>query len=506
MDNPSSSNPSQASNGSSGGNGNGSASTAAPTPLLLNNKRAMSANRSAEDLRRNGLNMEKMIKKNVLASSRPGSLKRGMAVVEYFKAKQQQQESESNQGEPKRKKPVDATASERTTPVSTPSASAQAGPSQSEFVTPSASRNNSLITSSASTAATTEERFVPRGPPAITRVSQLLMSPSRIHGSPKKPPRQLLADDSRRRSTDNAAAALGVAGADHVEVTTAMMKPGGGSMKSPSPFQSLQSKLVQRSPMKMAPGAHIPLMASPPPSATRQHVRPRTGPSVVDLTSTSPLSPQPRIRADLTRQMASPSSMQSPGRGIASPISVRAAPPPAPVSVPAPTKSARSLFAAPQVVATKSICFSMEGVVTTLDVTPDGEIIVAGFTDGSVRLYEMDSTVPSDRHGYLLGHIDEKLDRSGGSQHLRLKITADGRYVFVGCRTGPRVMMSIHLYNYRNEKGEDTHSYCRCVWNAANSRIVFAGVENDDDDFEHLQKDFHSSARLRVRTDSQLSC
>lgn len=448
---------------SSGSNGNGSASTAAPTPLLLNNKRATNANRIAEELRRNGLNMEKMIKKNVLASSRPGSLKRGMAVVEYFKAKQQQQESESNQGEPKRKKPIDG-ASERTTPVSTSSASA---PSQSEFTTPSASRNNSLIATSGSTASTTEERFVPRGPPAITRVSQLLMSPSRIHGSPKKPPRQLQADDSRRRSTDNAAV-LGIAG-DHVEITATMMKPGGGSMKSPSPFQSLQSKLVQRSPMKMAPGAAIPLMASPPPSATRQHVRLRTGPAVVDLTSTSPLSPQPRIRADLTRQMTSPSSMQSPGHGLASPVSVRAAPPSAPVAVLAPTKSARSLFAAPQVVATKSICFSMEGVVTTLDVTPDGEIIVAGFTDGSVRLYEMDSTVPSDRHGYLLGHIDEKLERSGGSQHLRLKITADGRYVFVGCRTGPRVMMSIHLYNYRNDKGTHTADIPWWVRNTSNS-------------------------------------
>lgn len=435
MDNTQSSNPSQTTSSSSSSN---SSASAVPTPLL-NNKRPMNANRSAEELRRNGLNMEKMIKKNVLASSRPGSLKRGMAVVEYFKNKQQQ-ESEAQQGDSKRKKPLDAAVIERTTPVTTPSTPA-------ESITPSTSRNNSLT---AACASTTEERFVPRGPPAITRVSQLLLSPSRIHGSPKKPPRQLLVDDSRRRSSENAMTGAQQQSLDHVEITTAMMKPGGGSMKSPSPFQSLQSKLVQRSPMKLAPGAAIPLMASPPPNATRQHVRPRTGPAVVDLTSTSPLSPLPRVRADLTRQMASPNSMRSPTRGIASPI---AAPPPAPVSVPAPSKSARSLFSTPQVVATKSICFSIEGVVTTLDVTPDGEIIVAGFTDGSVRLYEMDSTVPSDRHGYLLGHIDEELERSGGNQHLRLKITADGRYVFVGCRTGPRVMMSIHLYNYRNEKG-----------------------------------------------------
>lgn len=58
-----------------------------------------------------------------------------------------------------------------------------------------------------------------------------------------------------------------------------------------------------------------------------------------------------------------------------------------------------------------------------MDVTPDGEIVVVGFTDGSVRLYEMDSSVPSDRHGYLLGHIDEQSSQGTFNVHLRLKIS-----------------------------------------------------------------------------------
>lgn len=99
------------------------------------------------------------------------------------------------------------------------------------------------------------------------------------------------------------------------------------------------------------------------------------------------------------------------------------------------------------------MCFSTEGVASSLDVSPDGEIVVVGFTDGSVRLYEMDSNVPSDRHGYLLGHIDEESTQGTANVNLRVKITPDGCYIFVGCRTGPRVVMSINLDHYRNEKG-----------------------------------------------------
>lgn len=88
------------------------------------------------------------------------------------------------------------------------------------------------------------------------------------------------------------------------------------------------------------------------------------------------------------------------------------------------------------------MCFSTEGVATSLDVSPDGEIVVVGYTDGSVRLYEMDSNVPSDRHGYLLGHLDEESSQRASNANVRVKITADGRYVFVGCRTGPRIVMS----------------------------------------------------------------
>lgn len=134
------------------------------------------------------------------------------------------------------------------------------------------------------------------------------------------------------------------------------------------------------------------------------------------------------------------------------------APPPAPTRTPntpsQPPKPVRKLFSSRVVVAQKSICFSTEGVATSVDVTPDGEIVVVGFTDGSVRLYEMDSSVPSDRHGYLLGHIDEQSSQGTFNVHLRLKISPDGRYVFVGCRhTQPRTIMSINLDHYRSEKG-----------------------------------------------------
>ncbi|KAJ8542623.1 hypothetical protein ON010_g12188 [Phytophthora cinnamomi] len=153
-------------------------------------------------------------------------------------------------------------------------------------------------------------------------------------------------------------------------------------------------------------------------------------------------------------------------------------PPPTPTRTPKtpsqPPKPVRKLFSSRVVVAQKSICFSTEGVATALDVTPDGEIVVVGFTDGSVRLYEMDSSVPSDRHGYLLGHIDEQSSQGSFNVHLRVKISPDGRYVFVGCRhTQPRVIMSINLDHYRSEK------------------------DGDDDDFQQFQKHFHSSSRVR---------
>ncbi|RLN47022.1 hypothetical protein BBJ29_004143 [Phytophthora kernoviae] len=150
-------------------------------------------------------------------------------------------------------------------------------------------------------------------------------------------------------------------------------------------------------------------------------------------------------------------------------------------AVPSESSSARAVAAgilsparrSSNVVAQKSVCFSTEGVASSLDVTPDGEIIIVGFTDGAVRLYEMDSSVPSDRHGYLLGHIDETSSKGYSSFHLRIKISPDGRYVFVGCRQGLRVVMTINLDQYRTEK------------------------EGDDDEFQQFQKHFYSQQRLR---------
>ncbi|KAF1781067.1 WD40/YVTN repeat-like-containing domain [Phytophthora cactorum] len=118
-----------------------------------------------------------------------------------------------------------------------------------------------------------------------------------------------------------------------------------------------------------------------------------------------------------------------------------------------PPKPVRKLFPSSRpVVAQRSICFSTESVATALDVTPDGEIVVVGFTDGSVRLYEMDSSVPSDRHGYLLGHLDEQSSQRSDNVHMRVKISPDGRYIFAGDRQRRRVVMSINLDHYRNEK------------------------------------------------------
>jgi hypothetical protein len=132
-------------------------------------------------------------------------------------------------------------------------------------------------------------------------------------------------------------------------------------------------------------------------------------------------------------------------------------------------------------------------------VTPDGECILVGFANGSVRLYEMDSKVSSDRYGYLLGHLDEATgttpNGSNSTSHhnasdgmstnamtLRLKITSDGRYVFVGTRTGLRAIMSIHLQHYRHGK-EDTNTQ--------------GEDDEEDDDGQDIKKHYHMDAKLR---------
>lgn len=445
--------------GNSGGGGNGK------KPLLLN--------RSAEDLRRNGMNMEKMIKKNVMASSRPGSLKRGLAVVEYFKAKNKQHDggdagsSNSNsgavddaqhaQGAAKRAKlsppPAQASAQSHTAKTvsfavqgettNAPAAAADArigsvsSPSPRRLIDHGAARTNLLLSAKATAAGVQpldDRAFAPRGPPSITRLSQQLTSPLRHRNSPVRSRIQAMTEESMRRISETSSGSGVNKGLTAALEQVDIAPPARGALTSKSPFQSFQSKFTgdarqQRSPAKAV--SLSTLLASPMAAQQSRQLPPRSGPSVVDLT--------------LNSEEKTPTT---PTRGSASAAGIMRSPKP----VPAP-KPVRALFSSRPAIATKSMCFSTEGVATSLDVSPDGEIVVVGFTDGSVRLYEMDSNVPSDRHGYLLGHIDEESSQSAANANLRVKITADGRYVFVGCRTGPRVVMSINLHNYRNEKG-----------------------------------------------------
>lgn len=453
----------------------GSGSSSGKKPLLLN--------RTAEELRRNGLNMEKMIKKNVLASSRPGSLKRGLAVVEYFKNKQGDASAadvannSSSGGDdnlpPKRTKV--STSSQASTPVRTgksvsftmgadaTSSSASAGTTESAAETalvavssPSPRRSSHLAKTSLllSAKATTagvqpldDRAFAVRGPPSITRLSQQLTSPLRHRNSPVRSRIQAMTEETMRRISETASAS---------GTTSAPGKGGGGGLTaaleqvdiapparvttSKSPFQSFQSKFSaqthgQRSPAK-TPSLST-LLASPvnPP---RPQLPSRTGPAVVDLSQ----------NASTDKPPPTPTRLKT-GSSVSTVLSARSL---KPATTPKPV---RALFGSSSrtAVAAKSMCFSTEGVATSLDVSPDGEIVVVGYTDGSVRLYEMDSNVPSDRHGYLLGHLDEESSQRASNANVRVKITADGRYVFVGCRTGPRIVMSINLHNYRNEKG-----------------------------------------------------
>lgn len=449
-----------------------------------NGKKPLLLNRSAEDLRRNGMNMEKMIKKNVMASSRPGSLKRGLAVVEYFKAKNKQHDgggdagSSSNnsavddlqqaQGPVKRAKlsppPTQAPAQSHTAKtvsfavqgetanISQAAADAAgiasvSSPSPRRSIDHGAPRTNLLLSAKATAAGVQpldDRAFAPRGPPSITRLSQQLTSPLRHRNSPVRSRIQAMTEESMRRISETSSGSGVNKGLTAVLEQVDIVPPARGvaASTSKSPFQSFQSKFTGDARQQRSPGKAVSLstlLASPMATHQSRQLPPRSGPSVVDLTHNS---------EEKTPTTPTRGSAHGGAAGIMR----------SPKPVPA-LKPVRSLFSARPAIATKSLCFSTEGVATSLDVSPDGEIVVVGYTDGSVRLYEMDSSVPSDRHGYLLGHIDEESNQGVGNANLTVKITADGRYVFVGCRTGPRVVMSINLHNYRNEKG----TYCEFV-------------------------------------------
>lgn len=262
---------------------------------------------------------------------------------------------------------------------------------------------------------------------------------------------------------------------DQVEVAPAA-KAAKAVRAAKSPFQSFQAKF-SKSPAK-------PARTTSSPGAGGDSMRmkvPRSGPMMVDLAHPDDAhgtSVAADTLSDFTAPSTTHSAAVSSGNGPRA-AQITAGPPTSasdrPSSSPTPPpKPVRKLFPSSRpVVAQRSICFSTESVATALDVTPDGEIVVVGFTDGSVRLYEMDSSVPSDRHGYLLGHLDEQSSQRSDNVHMRVKISPDGRYVFAGDRQRRRVVMSINLDHYRNEK------------------------EGDDEDFQQFQKHFHGNSKLR---------
>ncbi|EQC32139.1 hypothetical protein, variant [Saprolegnia diclina VS20] len=104
----------------------------------------------------------------------------------------------------------------------------------------------------------------------------------------------------------------------------------------------------------------------------------------------------------------------------------------------------------------KSMCFSTEDPATSIDVTPDGQCIIIAFSNGSVRLFDINSSCTEERYGYLLGHLDEELNQQMTPATVRLKVTPDGSYCFVGCRgTSPKTVMAIHLDRFRHHKSSE---------------------------------------------------
>jgi hypothetical protein len=474
--------------------------------------------RSAEELRRNGLNMERMIKKNVLAASRPGGMKRGLAVVEYFKnkkSKEQQQDAgsaatsngsgnaeDADERSAKRRRMLvgaetPAPSDTAVGAASTPGAASRSAMSPARRSNPGAInageslaalmaspqrpqhyRGNPLhlVSPGRARAAVAINVSSPSRPPRaahgmtspirairngtmaspMRRPGQFLTSPMRPHRTAASPRKPLFQDEEEASSASNTAATPAASGnaipastrpqrlsasapmlesaLDQIERSAALARPSTttSASSSKSPFHSFQSKFAQK------PRQGPLVLLSPTTEASAAQSEARNGPSVMDLSSPR-TSEQAVVSTETTRREQ---VQQQPAREV---------------------KPARSLFAKRSAIANRSMCFSTERVASSLDVSPDGEIVVVGFTDGSVRLYEMDSNVPSDRHGYLLGHIDEESNQGTGNVNLRVKITPDGRYIFVGCRTGPRVVMSINLDHYRNEKGTKRQLQCWVV-------------------------------------------
>jgi hypothetical protein len=85
-----------------------------------------------------------------------------------------------------------------------------------------------------------------------------------------------------------------------------------------------------------------------------------------------------------------------------------------------------------------SMCFHLETAVSSIQVVSSGDLIVCGFKDGSVRIFEMGSTHKSDSQGCLLGYVGSP----GGmrtSLDVKVSLSDDSKFVFAGARKGSKV-------------------------------------------------------------------
>jgi WD40 repeat protein len=91
-----------------------------------------------------------------------------------------------------------------------------------------------------------------------------------------------------------------------------------------------------------------------------------------------------------------------------------------------------------------SLSFRIDGRVTSLDITPDGCYVIAGCSDGTVRLYSLAPAHSRWGHeGILLGQIHAKGLITNLIFHV--EVTGDGRFAFAGVMKGSTEMMAYDL-------------------------------------------------------------
>ncbi|KAI9917210.1 hypothetical protein PsorP6_013175 [Peronosclerospora sorghi] len=479
--------------------------------------------RESDHMRRNRLNMEKMILKNV-AASRTSTKNRAQQILEALKKKRQLEKTHEDRDNAIKKTkmapaPDDATAARTAVAAGMLSPCRGSAAGVVAYTSPARRQMSALNLKSSSPPGPSPARARAVNPlhlvsPARPLKSAVVASPARpfksaVEASPARPKRsgttasplrrkEFLTSPLRHRasttpkrplvfdeSTLTANESASTTSRGHPPVLSSALEQvdiarGSKTSKATktvkSPFQSFQDKYKQ-SPMKStralersSPSARADSSTSSVPCSV-----PTLDLSHVDATAPLP-TPSTGMSSGSSVQVTASRAAAGEGDNAASTCSSlsNSGDPVSPALQTAP-KPMRQLFSSSRpLVAHRSMCFSTENVATALDVTPDGEIIVVGFMDGSVRLYEMYSNVPpSDRYGYLLGYIDDQCSQGSSNVNLRVKISPDGRYVFVGCRQGPRVIMSFNLDYYRSEK------------------------DGDDEDFQQFQKHYRINNKLR---------